>query len=118
MKDNIIKEKSFSFAVKIVRLSQDLVEKKQFVLAKQILRSGTSVGALIREGEHAQSKLDFIHKLSIAQKEINETLYWLELLKATDYLTSEEFTSLNNDAVEIIKLLTSIIKTAKSNLNN
>jgi len=119
MGNNIIKQKSFDFAVKIVKLSQYLVaEKKEFVLSKQILRSGTSVGAMIREGEHAQSKADFIHKLSIAQKEINETLYWLELLKATDYISLEEFTTLNEDGIEILKLLTSIIKTAKSKLNH
>ena len=83
-------------------------------MAKQLLRSGTSVGALVRESEHAESKNDFIHKMAIAQKEINETLYWLELLKTTGYLTDEQFTSINIDAVEIIKLLTTIIKTAKS----
>lgn len=78
------------------------------------MRSGTSVGAMIREAEHAESKVDFKHKMSIAQKEINETIYWLELLKETEYLTKEEFQSLEKDAVEIIKLITSIIKTTKS----
>lgn len=78
--NNIIKQKSFDFAVRIVKLNQYLTnDKKEFVLSKQILRSGTSVGAMIRESEHAQSKADFIHKLSVAQKEINETIYWLEL---------------------------------------
>lgn len=119
MGSNIIKEKSFEFAVQIVKLSQYLAsEKKEFVLSKQILRSGTSVGAMIREGEHAQSKADFVHKLSIAQKEINETLYWLELLEATDYISVERFSDLNHTAIEIIKLLTSIVKTAKSNLSH
>ena len=80
------------------------------------MRSGTSVGAMIREAEHAESKVDFKHKMSIAQKEINETIYWLELLKETEYLTNEEFQSLEKDAVEIIKLITSIIKTTKSNI--
>ena len=117
--NNIIKQKSFAFAVRIVRLYQHLkVDKKEFIISKQILRSGTSVGAMVREAEHSQSKADFIHKLSIAQKEINETIYWLELFKATDFLSDEEFSSLNNDAVEIIKLITSIIKTTKSNINN
>lgn len=81
-----------------------------------MLRLVTSIGALIREAEHAESKVDFKHKMSIAQKEINETIYWLELLKETEYLTKEEFQSLEKDAVEIIKLITSIIKTTKSNI--
>ncbi|OPC36128.1 four helix bundle protein [Elizabethkingia miricola] len=117
--DNIIKQKSFDFAVRIIKLYQYLSsDKKEFILSKQILRSGTSVGAMIRESEHAQSKSDFIHKLSIAQKEINETTYWLELFQATDYLSAQEFESINEDAVEIIKLITSIIKTTKNNINN
>ncbi|MDD4044107.1 MAG: four helix bundle protein [Bacteroidales bacterium] len=119
MRDNIIKNKSFEFAIRIVRLYQFLCnEKKEFVLSKQLLRSGTSVGAMVRESEHSESKADFIHKLAIAQKEINETIYWLELLQATDYLSQEQFESINKDAVEIIKLITSIIKTTKSNINN
>ena len=82
MKENIVKVKSFSFAVRIVKLYRHLCEaKKEFVLSKQLLRSGTSVGAMIRESEHSESKPDFIHKMAIAQKEINETIYWLELLK-------------------------------------
>jgi four helix bundle protein len=76
------------------------------------------VGAMVREAEHAESKYDFKHKMAIAQKEINETLYWLELLHATNYITKEEFESVNTDAVEIIKLITSIIKTTKSNINH
>lgn len=87
------------------------------MLSKQLLRSGTSVGALIREAAHAESKNDFKHKMSIAQKEINETIYWLELLKASNYITEEQFQSMNNDAVELIKILTSIIKTTKSSLS-
>lgn len=115
--DNIVKHKSFDFAVRIIKLYQYLSsDKKEFILSKQILRSGTSVGAMIRESEHAQSKSDFIHKLSIAQKEINETIYWLELFQATDYLSAQEFESINEDAVEIIKLITSIIKTTKITL--
>jgi four helix bundle protein len=114
MKDNVIKNKSFAFAVRIVNLYKHLVEvKKEYIITKQLLRSGTSVGALVRESEHAESKNDFVHKMGIAQKEINETLYWLELLQATDYLTSEQFASINIDAAEIIKLITAIIKTAK-----
>ena len=119
MSGNIIKNKSFAFAIRIVKLYQFLCEtKKEFVLSKQLLRSGTAVGALIREAEHAESKTDFKHKMSIAQKEINEAIYWLELLKETGYLTDEQFQSINNDAVVIIKLLTSIIKSTKANINN
>lgn len=81
-KDNAVRDKSFSFAVRIVKLYQYLVEqKKEYVLSKQLLRSGTSVGAMIREAEHAESKNDFSHKFAIAQKEINESIYWLDLLK-------------------------------------
>ncbi|OJU28653.1 MAG: hypothetical protein BGN92_09960 [Sphingobacteriales bacterium 41-5] len=119
MKENIVKNKSFGFAVRIVRLYQYLCEqKKEYVLSKQLLRSGTSVGAMVREAEHAESKTDFKHKMAIAQKEINETIYWLELLKETEYLTSEQFESINSDATEIIKLITSILKTTKSNITN
>jgi four helix bundle protein len=119
MKENIIKKKSFEFAIRIVKLYQFLcTEKKEYVLSKQLLRSGTSVGAMVREAEHSESKADFIHKLAIAQKEINESIYWLELLNATDYLTKQQFESVNIDAIEIIKLITSIIKTTKLNNNN
>ena len=119
MKENIVKNKSFGFAVRIVKLYQYLCEqKKEFVLSKQLLRSGTSVGAMVREAEHAESKTDFKHKMAIAQKEINETIYWLELLQASNYLSNEQFKSINTDAVEIIKLITTIIKTTKTNLNN
>ena len=96
MKKNIIKDKSFDFAIRIVKLYQYLTtEKNEYVLSKQLLRSGTSVGAMVRESEHAESKADFIHKLAIAQKESNETLYWLELLNRTDYLKVSEFESIN-----------------------
>ena len=119
MKENIVKDKSFSFAVRVVKLYRFLCDKKkEYVLSKQLLRSGTSVGAMIREAEHAESKSDFKHKMTIAQKEINESIYWLELLKETDYLTAEEFISLHVDAVELIKLITSILKTTKANINN
>ncbi|WP_288763401.1 four helix bundle protein [uncultured Weeksella sp.] len=116
MRENIVKNRSSSFAVRIVKLYRHLCEqKKEYVLSKQLLRSGTSVGAMVREAEHAESKTDFRHKMAIAQKEINETIYWLELLVATDYLTREQFESINADAVEIIKLIRSIIKTTKAN---
>ena len=117
MKKNIVKEKSFKFAIRIVKLYQYIQsEKKEYVLSKQLLRSGTSVGALVREAEHAESKADFIHKMAIAQKEINESIYWLELLRETNYLSIEQFESINIDAIEMIKLITSIIKTTKLNL--
>ncbi|ATA75016.1 four helix bundle protein [Capnocytophaga canis] len=114
MKENIIKDKSFAFAIRIVKLYQYLQDsKKEFVLSKQLLRSGTSVGAMVREAEHSESTNDFVHKLSIAQKEINEVLYWLELLFATEYINKTEYESINNDAVEIIKIITKILKTTK-----
>ena len=119
MKENIIKDKSFDFAIRIVKLYQYLcADKKEFVLSKQLLRSGTSIGAMIREAEHAESKQDFIHKFAIAQKEANEVVYWLELLKATDYLNAKEFENINNDAIAILKLITSIIKTTKATIHN
>lgn len=118
MSESIIGNKSFEFAVKIVlfykKFSQ---ENKEFVLSKQLLRSGTSIGANVREALNAQSKLDFIHKLSIAQKECDETIYWIELLKETNYLLDNEFVDLNTSANEILKILRSIIITSKSNLN-
>ncbi|MDR3188065.1 MAG: four helix bundle protein [Prevotellaceae bacterium] len=116
MKDNILKTKSFRFAVRIVNLYKHLNgEKREFVLSKQILRSGTSVGAMIREAEYSESKDDFIHKMSIAQKEANETIYWLELLCETEYISGNEFESINPDAIELIKLITASIRTAKTN---
>lgn len=119
MRENVVKNKSFAFAVRIVKLYQYLCEqKKEFVLSKQLLRSGTSVGAMIREAEHAETKNDFKHKMGIAQKEINETIYWLELLKETDYLSIEQFENINSDAIEIIKLVTAILKSTKTNINN
>ena len=102
MADNIIKLKSFSFALRIVKLYQFLSsEKKEFVLSKQLLRSGTSVGALVSESEHAESKLDFIHKLAIAQKEANESSYWLELLFQSEYISESQFHSLNLSLIHI-----------------
>ena len=115
VKENVIKIKSFAFAIRIVKLYQYLCDnKREFVMSKQLLRSGTNVGALVRESEQAESRPDFIHKLGVAQKEINETIYCLELLKETDYLNELEFKSINQNALEIIRLLTSIIKSTKS----
>ena len=115
MKENVLKNKSFAFAIRIVKLYKYLCEeKKEYIMSKQLMRSGTSIGAMIREAEFAESKNDFVHKMAIAQKEINETLYWLELLSASEYLTIQQFESIDTDAVEIIKLVTSSIKTAKN----
>lgn len=117
MKENIIKDKSFLFAIRVVKLCRFIqAEKKEFVLSKQLLRSGTSIGAMVRESEHSESKADFIHKLSIAQKETNETLYWLELLQESEILEKEHFESIYPQAQELIKLITAIIKTSKNNL--
>jgi four helix bundle protein len=114
MKENIIKNKSFDFALRIVKLYQHLTEsKREFVLSKQLLRSGTSIGALVRESEHAESKADFIHKLSISLKEANESDYWLELLFKSNYIDEREYNSIKIDLEEILKLLVSIIKTSK-----
>ncbi|MEI6898986.1 MAG: four helix bundle protein [Bacteroidota bacterium] len=119
MRENVLKTKTFKFSIRIVNCYKFIIqEKKEFVLSKQLLRCGTSVGAMVREAEHSESKIDFIHKMAIAQKEINEAIYWLELLNATDFLTPELFKSLNTDAVEIIKLITSSIKTAKTRINH
>ena len=115
MTENILKKKSFDFAFRIVKMYKYLQdEKNEYVLSNQLLRSGTSVGAMVREAEFAESISDFVHKMSIAQKEINESLYWIELLYTSEYLTTQQFESINNDAVEIIKLITSSIITAKS----
>ena len=113
--DNIIQDLSFNFAVRIVKFYKHLTEsKKVFVLSKQILRSGTSIGANVRESIHAQSSADFINKLSIALKEADETEYWLELLYATEIINEEEFSSLSKDAKQIIGTLVKILKTTKA----
>ena len=116
-KKNVIKEKTFEFAVEIIYLYKVLIENKEFVLSKQMLRSGTSIGANVREAEHAQSKADFIHKLSISLKKANETEYWLDLLFETKYISEVQFQSIKYKIIEILKLLTSIINTSKSKVN-
>lgn len=119
-KENPKKVKSFAFAVRIVNAYKWLTsEYKEYVMSKQLLRSGTAVGALYREAEQAESKADFVHKLGIAQKECNKTMYRLELLHATEYLCRELFGRLFSDAQELIRLLTTIIKSSKSlNINH
>jgi len=117
-KENVVRVKSFSFAVRIVQLYKELSEnKREYVLSKQLLRSGTSIGANIREAENAESKADFIHKMGIAQKETDESIYWLELLKETQYISPGDFESVSADANELLKIIRSIILTAKQNLN-
>jgi four helix bundle protein len=114
---NILGEKAFAFAVRVVNLYKFLTEKKkEYVMSKQVLRSGTAIGALLREADFAQSKADFINKLHVAVKEANETEYWLMLLKETNYVDTVSCESISTDCRELLKLLTASIKTAKSNL--
>ena len=113
---NVLVEKSYLFSIRIVKLYQHLsTAKKEYILAKQILRSGTSIGANIFESQYAQSKKDFVSKLYISFKESNETEYWLMLLRDTRYIKPEEFENMLLDLVELKKLLVSIIKTSKAN---
>ena len=115
---NIVTGKSFKFAISIVEICRIIQrENKEFVLTKQLLRSGTSVGALISESKYAESRADFIHKLSIALKEANESLYWLELLIRTNYLQDESYQLLSAQCCEIIKLLVRTLKSLKHNLD-
>lgn len=117
MDNATIEVKSFDFSVRIVNLYLFLTEeKKDFVLSKQILRSGTSIGANVSEGEKAQSKADFYSKMSIALKEANETHYWMRLLNATGYINETQFLSLENDVKELVAILTSICKSTQKNL--
>jgi four helix bundle protein len=114
MKDNVVVNKSRVFAIRIIRLYQYLLsEKKEYILSKQVLRSGTSIGANVKEAIQGQSKKDFIAKMQISLKEASETEYWLDLLHETDYLENNQYISINNDCVELIKLMTSIIKQSK-----
>ena len=117
MKENISAIKSLEFAIEIIELYKMLVsDKKEFVMSKQLLRSATAIGALIRETEHAESKADFLHKMNIALKEANETSYWLLLLYKGSYISESTYQNYNNDCMELVKLLASIVKTAKINL--
>lgn len=116
MKENLIQKKSYLFAVKIIKLCKILSsEQREFVLSKQLIRSGTSIGANIEEGIAAQSRKDFISKFSIALKEAKETHYWLRLLKDCNYLHENEFESIFADCNEVIIVLTKILKTTKAN---
>lgn len=117
MKDNIVYEKAFKFSINVVNLYKYLSkEKSEYILSKQILRSGTSIGANIKEGIEGQSKKDFLSKMNIALKEASETEYWLELLLATKYIDVKLFDSILEDCKELNRILTAIIKTTKNKL--
>jgi len=116
MKENVVKDKSFDFALRIIDLRKLLEQQKEYVIARQIMRSGTSIGANIREAEYAVSKADFIYKLSIALKEANETEYWLELLFHSKNIEGTLYNELRNDLKEILRLLISIIKSSKKSI--
>ncbi len=114
MGKSILKSKSYSFAIHIVRLAQFLREEKnEFILSKQVLRCGTAIGALIREAEFAQTKADFIHKMTIALKEANETDYWISILKDTEYINAKQYDSLCSRCGELIAMLIATVKTGK-----
>ena len=114
MMDNAVREKSYRFAVRIVKLCRFLKnEKKEHIMSRQLLRSGTSVGANVAEAQHAQSRQDFLAKLNIALKEAAETDYWLRLLHETEYLTERQFKSIYEDCDEVESLLVSIVKSVK-----
>ncbi|MDT3740180.1 MAG: four helix bundle protein [Candidatus Kapabacteria bacterium] len=114
MKENIVVDKSYKFAIRIINLYKFLVaEKKEYVISKQILRSGTSIGANINEAQSAESKMDFVHKLSISAKESRETEYWLKLLNETDYIDKISFDSICSECNELLKIINSIILTSK-----
>ena len=118
-KDSVTLEKSKLFAIRVIRLYQYLAnEKKEFVLSKQVLRSGTSIGANLSEAIYGISKKDFLSKVFISLKECAETLYWLELLYKTSYISEQEYNSLNEECTELVKLFTSIAKTTSSNLKS
>lgn len=117
MKESILQQKSISFSIRIINLYKHLSKNKnEYVLSKQLLRSGTAIGALISEGKYAQSTADFVNKLHIALKEANETAYWLLLLSETEFITKEEYRSMNIDCEELLKMLTASIKTVKQSL--
>jgi four helix bundle protein len=118
MKENIVMGKAYAFALRIIKAYKFLSkEQREFVLSKQLLHSGTAIGALIKESEHAQSKADFINKMNIALKEANETEYWLMLLHDSDYIDEKTFTSIISDCTELIRLLISIVKSSRDSNN-
>ena len=114
MKDSVIHKKSYAFALRIIRLYSFLIDQKEYILSKQLLRSWTAIGAMVREAEFWQSRADFVHKLSIALKEANETEYWISLLYDSWLLQKDAFESIHTDSVELIKMLASTVKTTKN----
>ncbi len=114
----VLLDKSVMFAVRIVKFAKFLEEKHHYILARQILKSGTSIGANLTEAKHAESEPDFIHKLSIAQKECSETLYWLTILHKSEIIDDSQHFSLNNDAAELIKMITASLNTLKKSKSN
>ena len=117
MKNSIVREKSYAFALRIINAYKYISqEQREFVLSKQVLRSGTSIGALVKEAEHAQSLADFVNKMNVALKEANETEYWLMLLKDSGYIDEKSYNSIHNNCSELIKLLASIVKTSKEKI--
>ena len=118
-KGSVVRDKSFAFAVRVVRLCQHVrQEKREYVLSKQLLRSGTAIGALIREADQAESRADFVHKMSIALKEANESEYWIQLLNETGYIDARGAESIGADLTEILKLLVAIVKKNKEIMGN
>ena len=116
MSKYVLREKSYAFAIRVVRLNQFLcTNKKEFVLSRQLLRSGTAIGALVREAEFGQSRADFRNKMAIALKEANETVYWLNLLKDTDYIDENMFESISSDCLELVRMLVATVKTTARN---
>ena len=115
--DNVTQDKSYRFAIRIVKAYRYLInEQKEFVLSKQLLRSGTAIGALVREGVHVQSRPDFLNKMNVALKEAYETEYWISLLYDTGYISEEMYQSIHEDCIELVKLLSSTVKTMKDSL--
>lgn len=115
--NNVIQTKSYAFAIRIVNAYKFLTnDQKEYVLSKQMLRSGTAIGALVAEAHHAQSSADFLNKMNVALKEANETFYWLSLLRDTDYLSEQIYKSISIDCKELIALWVSIVKSVKSSL--
>lgn len=117
MKENILKKKSFDFAIRIINLYKFLKkEQNEFIFYRQIVKSGTSIGAMFREAEHGESLKDFVHKLNIGLKEANESIYWLELLYATDFISEKMYRSIIKDCEELLRLLIASVKTTKKKL--
>jgi four helix bundle protein len=114
--NNTVAQKSVDFSIRLINVYKKLVSDKEWIMSKQMFRSGTAIGALIREAEHAQSKADFLNKMNISLKEANDTEYWLYLLFKGEYFSENEYISLSNDCKELIKMLVKIVKTTKENL--